>query len=171
MFLLVAPLVNAQSQLPPTPQAVFGFSPGPDNLLVSYSETAEMLADPDYPPALIFNRALTPEEIQIYGGKPDDPRTDEIGGDVMLQGEPSAAWGLHLIDVAVAMGDLVRLVEKGRPDFGSYRGHHGFFLGVSYIFFCHRNCKNIIWFYFNSIVFYFTDSNFRSLQILELADI
>jgi hypothetical protein len=29
----------------------------------------------------------------------------------MLRGEPSVAWGLHLIDVAVAMGDLVRLVE------------------------------------------------------------
>lgn len=45
-------------------------------------------------------------------GDPSDPRTDEIGGDVMLRGEPSVAWGLHLIDVAVAMGDLVGLVQQ-----------------------------------------------------------
>lgn len=56
MFLIAAPLVNAQSQPTPTPQAVFGFSSGPDNLLISYSETAEMLADPDPTP-----------RVQVFG--------------------------------------------------------------------------------------------------------
>lgn len=35
---------------------------------------------------------------------PDDPRLDDIGGDL------SPEWGMHLIDVNVAMGDLVDLV-------------------------------------------------------------
>ena len=42
---------------------------------------------------------------------PDDPRTDDIGGDIMTPAGPSAAWGLHLIDVNVAMGDLIELVR------------------------------------------------------------
>ena len=43
---------------------------------------------------------------------PSDARTDEIGGDIMIGGAPSIAWGLHLIDMSVAMGDLVSLVRK-----------------------------------------------------------
>jgi hypothetical protein len=34
-------------------------------------------------------------------GDPADPRTDDIGGDLSPQ------WGLHLVDVQVAMGDVV----------------------------------------------------------------
>lgn len=41
---------------------------------------------------------------------PRDPRTDEISGDVMNAGQVMADWGLHLIDMNVAMGDLVDLV-------------------------------------------------------------
>jgi len=37
-------------------------------------------------------------------GDPDDPRTDDIGGDLTPE------WGMHLIDANVAMGDIVRLV-------------------------------------------------------------
>ncbi len=64
---------------------------------------------------------LTGECVRVDGfsyleitvnGDPADGRTDEIAGDVMLRGEPSAAWGLHLIDVSVAMGDLVTLVRQ-----------------------------------------------------------
>ena len=50
-------------------------------------------------------------EVTVHGD-PSDPRTDDIPGDVMIGGEPSRQWGLHLIDVAVAMGDLVTLVER-----------------------------------------------------------
>ena len=41
-----------------------------------------------------------------------DPRADEIPGDVMANGKPNASWGLHLIDVHVAMGSLVEIVGK-----------------------------------------------------------
>lgn len=44
---------------------------------------------------------------------PSDPRTDQISGDVMnADGTINAGWGLHLIDVNVAMGDLVTLAAK-----------------------------------------------------------
>lgn len=44
-------------------------------------------------------------------GDPADPRTDDIGGDVMANGAVVAQWGLHLIDVHLAMGNLVDLVR------------------------------------------------------------
>ena len=37
---------------------------------------------------------------------PDDPRADDIGGDLNEQ------WGMHLVDVNVAMGDIVDLVAS-----------------------------------------------------------
>ena len=47
--------------------------------------------------------------IKVHGN-PSDPRVDEIGGDVVTNGQVSADWGLHLIDVNLAMGNLVQLV-------------------------------------------------------------
>ncbi len=41
---------------------------------------------------------------------PADPRTDRIGGDVPGLAGPDANWGLHLVDMNVAFGDLVRVV-------------------------------------------------------------
>jgi hypothetical protein len=42
-------------------------------------------------------------------GDPSDPRIDDIGGDLTPE------WGLHLVDVNLAMGDLVSLVaSQGR---------------------------------------------------------
>lgn len=39
-------------------------------------------------------------------GDPDDPRTDDIGGDLTPE------WGMHLIDVNVALGDIEQLVAE-----------------------------------------------------------
>ncbi len=41
---------------------------------------------------------------------PADPRTDSIGGDVMRDGRPDPVWGLHTLDMNLAMGDLVVIV-------------------------------------------------------------
>jgi len=41
---------------------------------------------------------------------PADPRADDINGDVMANGQVNAAWGLHLIDANLAMGNLVDVV-------------------------------------------------------------
>jgi Protein of unknown function (DUF3089) len=39
-----------------------------------------------------------------------DPRTDTIEGDVVQEGKVNEAWGLHLIDANLAMGNLVDIV-------------------------------------------------------------
>jgi len=45
---------------------------------------------------------------------PSDARTDRIPGDVMLAGMPAPGWGIHLVDVNIAQGDLIRVVEAQR---------------------------------------------------------
>jgi hypothetical protein len=45
-------------------------------------------------------------------GNPEDPRTDDIVGDVVTNGRVQADWGLHLIDVQMAMGNLVDIVGQ-----------------------------------------------------------
>ena len=53
-------------------------------------------------------------EVTVHGN-PADPRVDDIAGDVMTNGEVNASWGLHLIDVNVAMGNLIDIVrEQGK---------------------------------------------------------
>jgi hypothetical protein len=43
-------------------------------------------------------------------GDPADPRADDIAGDVVTNGQAQANWGLHLIDVQAAIGNLVDIV-------------------------------------------------------------
>ena len=50
-------------------------------------------------------------EITVHGN-PADPRTDDIVGDLATNGQVLKDWGLHLIDVSLAMGDLVEIVGK-----------------------------------------------------------
>ena len=48
---------------------------------------------------------------------PADARTDEIHGDVAILGRRQPGWGLHLADINLAMGDLLRVVELQRDAF------------------------------------------------------
>jgi hypothetical protein len=43
---------------------------------------------------------------------PSDPRADDIPGDVVTNGKPNPSWGLHLVDVHVAMGNLLDIVRR-----------------------------------------------------------
>jgi len=43
---------------------------------------------------------------------PRDKRTDRIGGEVGMLGMFIPGWGMHLADISVAQGDLVRRVEE-----------------------------------------------------------
>ncbi len=43
---------------------------------------------------------------------PNDARTDRIPGDVYLAGQLNRGWGLHVADMSLAQGDLIRLVEE-----------------------------------------------------------
>lgn len=42
---------------------------------------------------------------------PNDPRTDDIVGDVVVNNQVQKDWGLHLIDANLAMGNLLDLVR------------------------------------------------------------
>jgi hypothetical protein len=52
---------------------------------------------------------------------PGDVRTDRIPGDVYLGETPLPGWGLHLVDMNLAQGDLIALVEAQSRAFRSRR--------------------------------------------------
>lgn len=54
-------------------------------------------------------------------GNVDDPRVDDIPGDVIAGGRVLPDWGLHLVDANIAMGDLVALVGVQSL---AYLSHH-----------------------------------------------
>ena len=45
-------------------------------------------------------------------GDPADPRADDIPGDLGMMGRVQANWGMHLVDVNIAMGNLVEIVGQ-----------------------------------------------------------
>jgi hypothetical protein len=49
-------------------------------------------------------------EISVHSD-PEDSRTDDIAGDVVIAGKLQRQWGLHLIDMELTMGDLLTLVD------------------------------------------------------------
>ncbi len=50
-------------------------------------------------------------EVTVHGD-PADPRADDIVGDLGMRAKPLADWGLHLVDVNLAMGNLLDLVGQ-----------------------------------------------------------
>ena len=53
-------------------------------------------------------------EVTVHAN-PADPRTDDIVGDIMTNGQVNASWGLHLIDVNLSIGNLLDIVrEQGK---------------------------------------------------------
>ena len=50
-------------------------------------------------------------EVTVHGD-PADPRVDDIVGDIGAGGNVLANWGLHLIDVNLAMGNLLDIVSQ-----------------------------------------------------------
>ncbi|WP_425996668.1 DUF3089 domain-containing protein [Caulobacter sp. DWR1-3-2b1] len=67
-------------------------------------------------PGLVSGRCVSEGEFTYLSvavnGDPADPRVDDITGDILITGQPLKDWGLHLIDVNLAMGDLVALVGE-----------------------------------------------------------
>ena len=65
-------------------------------------------------PGLLTSKCATNEngsylELTV-NGDPADPRADDIPGDLGMLGRVQANWGMHLVDVNVAMGNLVDIV-------------------------------------------------------------
>jgi hypothetical protein len=50
-------------------------------------------------------------EVDVHGDA-SDPRVDDIVGDIGVAGNVLANWGLHLVDVNLAMGNLVDIVGQ-----------------------------------------------------------
>jgi hypothetical protein len=50
-------------------------------------------------------------EVTVHAS-PTDARTKDITGDVMSGGQVNAQWGLHTVDVNLAIGNLVEIVGK-----------------------------------------------------------
>lgn len=67
-------------------------------------------------PGLLTAKCVTKDETTYLevtvNGNPADPRVDDITGDIGLPASPLAQWGLHLIDVNLAMGDLIDVVRQ-----------------------------------------------------------
>jgi hypothetical protein len=55
-------------------------------------------------------------------GNPQDPRVDDIVGDIGAGANVAANWGLHLVDVNLAMGNLVDIVKQQTKAYGSKAG-------------------------------------------------
>jgi hypothetical protein len=59
----------------------------------------------------IQNQRLSYLEVTVQA-TPNSPRTDDIRGDIYSNGRILPQWGLHLIDVNLALGNLVELVGQ-----------------------------------------------------------
>ena len=59
----------------------------------------------------VLNDKVSYLAVTVHGD-PADARTDDIVGDVVVGGQVQADWGLHLIDVHLAMGNLVEIVDR-----------------------------------------------------------
>jgi hypothetical protein len=57
------------------------------------------------------NEHATYLEVTVHGN-PSDPRVDDITGDIGAPGQVQANWGLHLIDVNLAIGNLIDIVGQ-----------------------------------------------------------
>lgn len=94
------------------------------NIASSAAPTPEWVkgkANPQTPfvalPGLISGQCVSKDGFNYLeahvNADPTDPRTDVINGDVTGPGGVIAKdWGLHLIDVNIAMGDLVEVVGR-----------------------------------------------------------
>jgi hypothetical protein len=59
----------------------------------------------------VYDNAGSYLAITVHGN-PQDPRADDIAGDLVVGGQVQKDWGLHLADVNLTMGNLVRIVAR-----------------------------------------------------------
>jgi hypothetical protein len=67
-------------------------------------------------PGLISTECVSRGEFSYLAlhvnADPKDPRTDELGGQIIRHTGVDTSWGLHLLDVDHAMGSLIRIVRR-----------------------------------------------------------
>jgi len=96
-----------------------------DGQTITSRQTVKPWVSPDQPvstpwvsvPGLLTARCASNEnasgylEITVHG-EPSDPRVDDITGDIGFGNQIQANWGLHLIDVDLAVGNLLDIVGR-----------------------------------------------------------
>ncbi len=74
-------------------------------------------------PGLLSARCTTNDNASYLevtvNGNPDDPRIDNITGDVGTTPQTHGMWGLHLIDVNLGIGNLLDIVSQQARAYGS----------------------------------------------------
>jgi hypothetical protein len=77
-------------------------------------------------PGLLTGQCVDGERGSYFSitvnGNPADPRTDDITGDVLTAGMVQADWGLHVIDVHLALGNLIDLVQAQATAYAARSG-------------------------------------------------
>ena len=64
------------------------------------------------------------DDVQLAFEGPNGARTDQIPGDVRLGGQLAPGWGIHLVDMSIAQGNLISLVQdQWRAYYERHRGH------------------------------------------------
>ena len=67
-------------------------------------------------PGMLSSECVSNDKVSYLAitvhGDAADPRADDITGDVVANGQALPDWGLHLIDVNVAMGNLIDIVAQ-----------------------------------------------------------
>ena len=67
-------------------------------------------------PAMLTGECVSDATVSYLAitvnGNAADPRADDIKGDVIANGQVQKDWGLHLIDVNLAMGNLIGIVAE-----------------------------------------------------------
>jgi Protein of unknown function (DUF3089) len=96
-----------------------------DGQTITSRQTVKPWVSPEQPvstpwvsvPGLLTARCASNEnasgylEITVHG-VPSDPRVDDITGDIGFGNQIQANWGLHLIDVDLAVGNLLDIVAR-----------------------------------------------------------
>ncbi|MBV8902797.1 MAG: DUF3089 domain-containing protein, partial [Acidobacteriia bacterium] len=77
-------------------------------------------------PGMLTGRCATNEnatylEVTVHAD-PGAPRTNDIIGDLGVGGQILANWGLHLVDMNIAMGNLLDIVGRQAKAFAGRAG-------------------------------------------------
>jgi hypothetical protein len=78
-------------------------------------------------PGLLTARCASNEtaaylEVTVHGD-PSGPRVDDIIGDISTNGQVQTNWGLHLVDMNLAMGNLLDIVARQVKAWGALHRH------------------------------------------------
>lgn len=97
--------------MPTQPANMFMQQPGP--WVAGADDPVASLVSPPGLLTASCQRSATHSYLEVTTlGDPDGARIDAIAGDVMIDGAPRPDWGLHLVDINIALGNLVAVARE-----------------------------------------------------------